>query len=527
VEVRASLPALSPALAALAAAILLQGCSGDDAANPIQQDTTPPARVDDLSYFRAGYDAALIWTAPGDDGEFGQATTYDIRYSPVPLTEGGWDSATAITSPPTPAPAGEVQFVDVSSMPDGTWHFGLKAADEAPNWSELSNVVRATVVDTVPPARVTDLVVASVTELTVRLTWSAPGDDGSAGRAVAYDLRHALFPITEDTWDEAVRVERVPVPRFGRAPESFDVTGLEPGTPYSFALRTADEVPNWSELSNVVSGSPGDLTQLTFSSRASGAIDPDWSPNADRIAFRADWIEERRFQVYVIPVTGGEAVQLTDIAGGAFNPAWSPDGTRLAFVSSDLFVIDAVPGAEPISLASHGDAKTIGSPSWSPDGNRIAYRVQTFDPPTFVAEIYTVSSQGGTPERLYTENSYMSSLDWSPDGRHIAFASDRSLNGNNDIWLLPVDGGETVLLTDDPASDSSPAWSPDGSLIAFQSDRSGSYDIWVMSSTGLDPVQLTFESIQTGPSWSPGGQQICFGAWDAMGISDIWILGVE
>jgi len=60
---------------------------------------------------------------------------------------------------------------------------------------------------------------------------------------------------------------------------------------------------------------------------------------------------------------------------------------------------------------------------------------------------------------------------FSPDGRFIAYASDRA--GNFDIWVQPVAGGDPVQVTKSPASDTQPAWSPDGSTIVFRSERDG------------------------------------------------------
>jgi Tol biopolymer transport system component len=67
---------------------------------------------------------------------------------------------------------------------------------------------------------------------------------------------------------------------------------------------------------------------------------------------------------------------------------------------------------------------------------------------------------------------------WSPDGKWIAFHSNRA--GDFDVWAMPASGGEAVQVTSGPKSDMRPAWSPDGKRIAFTSDRGGSQDIWVL-----------------------------------------------
>jgi hypothetical protein len=85
--------------------------------------------------------ALLSWSAPGDDGGVGSASAYDIRYSTSVLSDGNFSSATAVSSLPTPKPANSSEQLIVSGLtPATTYHFALKARDEAGNWSVLSNV---------------------------------------------------------------------------------------------------------------------------------------------------------------------------------------------------------------------------------------------------------------------------------------------------------------------------------------------------------------------------------------------------
>lgn len=92
---------------------------------------------------------------------------------------------------------------------------------------------------------------ASATPNSATLSWSAPGNDGNQGTASAYDIRYSTSNITEGNWGSATTVSGEPTPQPAGSSESFAVGGLEPGTPYYFAIKTADSVPNWSALSNV------------------------------------------------------------------------------------------------------------------------------------------------------------------------------------------------------------------------------------------------------------------------------------
>jgi streptogramin lyase len=105
--------------------------------------------------------------------------------------------------------------------------------------------------DTAPPAAVTTLAAGSPTLASVGLTWTAPGDDGATGRASQYDIRYSTSPIGEADWDAATPCVGEPAPKGAGEGEAFTADNLNPGTPYYFALKSADEVPNWSALSNV------------------------------------------------------------------------------------------------------------------------------------------------------------------------------------------------------------------------------------------------------------------------------------
>ncbi len=107
--------------------------------------------------------------------------------------------------------------------------------------------------DIIAPSAITDLGTSDVTSESIRVKWTAPGDDGVIGSASSYDLRYSLAPITEANWANAVQATEEPAPQPVGSEEAFVVTGLEPGTTYYFAIKSRDNVGNPSEISNVVS----------------------------------------------------------------------------------------------------------------------------------------------------------------------------------------------------------------------------------------------------------------------------------
>jgi phosphodiesterase/alkaline phosphatase D-like protein len=87
----------------------------------------------------------------------------------------------------------------------------------------------------------------------VTLTWTTPGDDSLIGTASQFDLRYSTSPITAANFGSATRFLTMPVPASPGTSQSVVVTGLNPGTTYYFNLKTADDVPNWSLISNTAS----------------------------------------------------------------------------------------------------------------------------------------------------------------------------------------------------------------------------------------------------------------------------------
>jgi type II secretory pathway pseudopilin PulG len=108
--------------------------------------------------------------------------------------------------------------------------------------------------DTTAPATVSDLATNSPDQNSINLSWTAPGDDGNTGTATSYDIRYSTSTITSGNWASATPVSGEPTPSASGSTESFNLSGLTYSTTYYFALKTYDEVPNESNISNIATG---------------------------------------------------------------------------------------------------------------------------------------------------------------------------------------------------------------------------------------------------------------------------------
>ena len=128
-----------------------------------------------------------------------------------------------------------------------------------------------------------------------------------------------------------------------------------------------------------------------------------------------------------------------------------------------------------------------------------------------------------TEARIDTDEGTWMSVDVSPDGKEIVF----DLLG--DLYLLPIGGGEATALTNGVAWDEQPRWSPDGKRIAFTSDRGGGDNIWVVDRDGKEAKPVTKETFRllNSPAWSPDGEFIAarkhFTSTRSAGAGEIWL----
>ena len=212
------------------------------------------------------------------------------------------------------------------------------------------------------------------------------------------------------------------------------------------------------------------------------------------------------------------------VSGGVERPA------RLAFASLrdenwEIYVMDEQGALGDGQAAANGLTRLTDNPAndvaphWSPDGRRIAFssnRAGNFD-------IYVMNADGSELNQLTDDPGDEFSPRWSPDGRKFAFHSERE--NNVDVYVMNADGSGQTRLTTDRGRDLSPSWSPDGLRIAYISDRERNFDIYVMNADGSAHTKITSDrAADTAPAWSPDGRRLAFtskrdGNWEVYTIN--------
>jgi WD40-like Beta Propeller Repeat len=141
----------------------------------------------------------------------------------------------------------------------------------------------------------------------------------------------------------------------------------------------------------------------------------------------------------------------------------------------------------------------------SPDGRQIAF-VSNRDGS---GEIYVMEADRTQRRQLTHTSSFNIDPAWSPDGRRIVFSSAR--DGNPEIYVMNSDGSDPRRLTHNANRDENPVWSPDRRMIAFWSDRDGNDELYVMRSDGGNEARLTNNQADDDfPAWSPDGSTLAF-----------------
>jgi Tol biopolymer transport system component len=245
-----------------------------------------------------------------------------------------------------------------------------------------------------------------------------------------------------------------------------------------------------------------------------------WSPDGRWLAVSHRELADLANGLFLVSTQSGEIRRLTAVARGFYGdytPVFSPDGRSLAFVrlsgwtSGAIYLLplsgDFSATGEPRRLTT--DGRLVRGPVWTRDGRHIAYVFADANREA-PREVRIIAASGArSAERIPLIEGIVAELSL---GRHLVYT--RQVNDEN-IWRaeirppgLPL--GAPVRLIASTRADTWPRYSPDGKKIVFASNRSGTWEIWTAGADGSNPVKLTSLRGPSTMSWSPDGRRIAF-----------------
>lgn len=290
----------------------------------------------------------------------------------------------------------------------------------------------------------------------------------------------------------------------------------------AYVVTKVDRTQNRRSSSIWMAATDGSRAPWQFTTSPQSSNSPRWSPDGKSIAFLSSRpseaappagsstaAEQPRNQVYLLSMNGGEARRITSLKNGVGVFRWSPDGTRLVVVSrigpSDSRTSDSKDRSDVRHYKN--SSYKFNDTGWFDDRRN---------------HFWVVDVKSGEAKQI-TEGHDWNDSDpqWSPDGKRIAFVSNRTgkefdENRNTDVWIINADGGgKLTKISHHDESDNQPRWSPDGKWIAFTGevqDRDHP-KIWLAPATGGTPSTLAangLDLIPGGLEWSADGKSIYF-----------------
>lgn len=286
------------------------------------------------------------------------------------------------------------------------------------------------------------------------------------------------------------------------------LTGTK-GMYLSKIVMTSDRAGGQAKEVYIMDWDGANLIQVT--NHRSITLSPAWSPDAKKIAYTAYAMRKstklRNADLFVYDLGTGKRTNTSFRQGINSGANFSPDNQSLYLTisqgtSPDIYKI-GMDGAIQKKLTNGPMGAINVEPAASPDGRKIAFSSDRAGRPM----IYTMDSDGSNPKRITFTNSFNSSPAWSPDGTKIAFAAQDS--GNFDIFVMNADGTGMIRLTSArkpngrPANNEDPCFSPDGRFVIYSSDRSGKNQIYMSTVDGTEERRVTQDTYNYyKPKWS-------------------------
>jgi Tol biopolymer transport system component/predicted Ser/Thr protein kinase len=267
---------------------------------------------------------------------------------------------------------------------------------------------------------------------------------------------------------------------------------------------------------------------------AIGDTAPAISPDGRTLAFaRASALEVRQ-NVYLLRLGEGytplgDPQKLRSEIKWSEGLAWTPDGTEIVLASgpwgeSGLWRMRTSESGTPRRLAFASE--NAFAPAVSRQGSRMAYVTARYDANIWSVELSKPGGRGGVPSKFISSTRPEHSPAYSPDGKRIAFVSDRS--GTAEIWICDRGGSNPVQLTSLGADMVRvPRWAPNGESIAFEADPGGNQDVYTVNANGGVPRRLTADQgADEWPDWSRDNQSVYFVSGRG-GTKEIWKIPVS
>ena len=233
---------------------------------------------------------------------------------------------------------------------------------------------------------------------------------------------------------------------------------------------------------------------------------PDWSPEGNKIIFVRN--NGQSIELMLLELSSGKTTALTTNNAVNLEPTWSPDGQSIAFVStvnSGHFLLqkaklvqnklDALITLTPdrksaVKRYYYSAYDHAINPTWAPDGKKI-YFVSNKEIAHGTGNIVSMSLDNlGVQSKIHNEETaWRTKPAISPDGSRMVYSSYLGRSWNQ-LWLLPTKGGYPIQITYGDYDNINPSWSPDGKNIAFISNREGNTSLWIVDAYTGEQQQI-------------------------------------